>query len=429
MDGERPLLVSAFAGLAAGVFLLALGVLARAAAGDSIDFTGLLAAHGAFFLLGFLLPALLWLHAHTLARLARLPEAAGRALMWPGHALFFIAATAASAQAMGAPWLLGLSWLAALAVCMPWTVQVFKHKPGSLVDTDTDLLTKGDDACMKHVAFAHRLLPLGLLLLAAAAFLHQAALGGVDVGLWPRRMDLTGMHVLLVGFGLLSLYGLGHFWIPRFSGVPAIAAGAIKGELHTTLLGLVGLVAGFLVGFDNSVGRGFLVGLGPFVFLGFFVYMGVLGANIMKNKSRTQRVTPEFVYIPWTFAATFWLVCGVLMGVFLNAVPDVLAHRADDLRFTHLHIALLGGAAQYWMGWLTRLLPREAGMAPPRFQGPVKGSFYALNASVALAVWGRFLPSPSWQSVLALLLLALSLALFFRSMRRYMPAPALPPRA
>lgn len=420
------MLLSALAGLAAGIFLLGLGVLARAAAGDVLDLSALMAAHGVFFLLGFLLPALLWLHVHTLRRLARLPEEAVKSLMVPAHALFFIAATAASAEAMGAPWLLGVAWLAALGVCMPWTLQVFKHKPGSLVDTGKDPLTKGDDACMKHVIFAHRFLPVGLLLLGAGAILEQAGLAGVDLGLWPQRVDLAGMHVFLVGFALLSLYGLGHFWIPRFSGVPAIAAGAIKGELHTTLLGLVGLLAGFLVGFDNSIGRGFLVGLGPFVFLGFFVYMGVLGANIMKNKSKTQRVTPEFVYIPWTFAATFWLVCGVLMGVFLNAVPDVLSHRADDLRFAHLHIALLGGAAQYWMGWLTRLLPRQTEQAPPRFQGGVQGSFYALNASVALAVWGRFLPSPSWQTLAAFLLLALSVVLFFSAMRRYMPFQRVP---
>ena len=41
---------------------------------------------------------------------------------------------------------------------------------------------------------------------------------------------------------------------------------------------------------------------GVSTFLGTFTFMGVLGANIMKNKSQTQRVTPQFAYIPWTFA-------------------------------------------------------------------------------------------------------------------------------
>ncbi|MGB1697165.1 MAG: hypothetical protein ACPHK8_02055, partial [Thermoplasmatota archaeon] len=82
---------------------------------------------------------------------------------------------------------------------------------------------------------------------------------------------VAGIHELLIGFGLVSMYSLGHLWVPRLSGIPAIAAGAIKGELHTTMLGIAGVTLGFLTGHI-----GFFLAFAPFVFIGFFTYMGVL---------------------------------------------------------------------------------------------------------------------------------------------------------
>lgn len=397
MDGARDLFRIAAAGFLIGLVLLALGLL-------GVSDLAWFKAHGRVLLGGFLLPLLASAHAVTLDRLAGTPLDAGR-LRLTGSGM--LAGTVLFALGMLFEAIPGLSFVAAAGMALlaasgiVYGVHVMKTAPKKGL-TDKDLpLTKGDDACLKHVHFSHRFLALGLLLLAAWAFLAAFEVS------WAGRMLLTGQHVLLIGFGLLSLYGIGHFWVPRFSGVPAIAAGAIKGELHTTLLGLTGLIAGFLSGIDSLT-----IGLGFFVFVGFFTYMGVLGANIMRNKSKTQRVTPEFVYIPWTFTGIFWLISAVLLGLFLNGVPDVLTDKAAALRFTHIHIALWGGAAQLLMSWSIPALAELRGTPLPRFDGRMKGAFYAYNAAVTLAVWGAFTAAAAWASWTALALTALALALY-----------------
>ena len=161
------------------------------------------------------------------------------------------------------------AWLAAM---MPMAIQAMKHAPKETLVND-DPLTKGDDACFKHLVFAHRFLPIGLLLLLAGAI---AALW------WPvaaQRLHVSAMHVLIIGYGLLVTYGVSHLWVPRFSGIPAIAAGAIKGELHTTLLGLTGLVLGFLTGRPDFLDISLLYALinfvGTIAILKFFRYRAI----------------------------------------------------------------------------------------------------------------------------------------------------------
>lgn len=398
MDGARHLFRSARAGLALGLLLLACGLLG---VGGLDWFT----AHGRVLVGGFVLPVLAAAHVLTLQRLAGAAFDDGvlgtaGAGMLAGSVLFALGWLLQPSPLLA---LVGAAGLLLLTVAgTVYAVQVMKHAPRSgLVDPDRPL-TKGDDACLKHVHFAHRFLPLGLLLLLVAA-----VLAFIDPEVWQVRFLLAGQHVLLVGYGLLSLYALGHFWVPRFSGVPAIAAGAIKGELHTTLLGLTGLVAGFLSGV-----AGLTLGLGFFVFVGFFTYMGVLGANIMRNKSRTQRVTPEFVYVPWTFTGIFWLISAVLLGLFLNAVPDVLADRAASLRFTHVHAALWGGLGQLLLSWAIPVAAQLRGTPLPRFDGRMKGAFHAYNAAVALVLWARFTGAGAWAMWTALGLTLLGLLLY-----------------
>ncbi len=364
--------------LAVGIVLLAGGLL------DVRSGWAWFAAHGIVLTLGCVMAGLAALHAYTLTALARttFPERPVAIASW-----LWLAGTMGIAMYALLPWGWAeyIGWLGAVvftAGATMWSVQVMKHAPKKgLVDMAKDKLTKGDDACLKHVHFSHRFLPIGSMLLIAALIVG---------GLWGGRLYDAAIHIIVVGYGLLSIYGLSHFWVPRLSGIPAIAAGAIKGELHTTLLGIVGVTTGFIVGVDTTVGRGFLVGLGPMVFLGFFVWMGVLGANIMKNKSPSNSVRPEFVYIPWTFSAVFWLVAAVLMGIFLNVLPDTMMELYPTLRFAHLHVGLVGGAIQLLLGLMTRMVPMHLGRAPPRFGSGMKGSFYLFNAALAFAVFGRF---------------------------------------
>ncbi len=383
-----------------GLILLALGL---AGVADLAWFQ----AHGHILLGGFLLPLLAAAHAFTLQQITNTTLDAGR-LRLTGLGMFGGAVLLTLGKLFSA--IPGLDFVAAIGmVAMAafgtiYAIHVMKSAPKKGLTNTEDPLTKGDDACLKHVHFSHRFLALGLLLLAV-----WSVLSAFEVS-WASRMLLTGQHVLLIGFGLLSLYGIGHFWVPRFSGVPAIAAGAIKGELHTTLLGLTGLIAGFLSGID-----GLTIGLGFFVFVGFFTYMGVLGANIMRNKSKTQRVTPEFVYIPWTFTGIFWLISAVLLGLFLNAVPDVLAERGLALRYTHIHMALWGGAVQLLMSWSIPAFAAFNNAPLPRFDGRMKGSFYAFNGAITLAIWAQFTGAAVWAMWTALGLTVLALALFGRT--------------
>lgn len=378
----RDHLVTSLLGLGAGVLLAVIGVTFEAVAG--IGVFGWFPAHAAVLTFGFLLPALYFLHVHiALAYLPRPVELAQTDQV--------ASMTLSGALLLGIGLLLQPSGLLAflafggmLMILVAATVQAvamvkaLPRRGESVVDTERDPLTKGDDACLKHIKLAHIFLPLGLALLAAASF------PGVAVSTWGARLGLAGSHVLLIGYGLLSIYGLGHLVVPRLSGVPAIAAGAIKGELHSTMTGLLVLVLAFLFSWPDPV----LVLGGAFVFVGFFTYMGVLGANIMKRKSKTHRVTREFVYVPWTFAGVFWLISGVLMGMFLAAVPDALAPYAASLRFLHVHINLFGGMALLWLGWNYRLLATWTAQPPPTFEA-TKWPFYLLNGAVVLLAVGH----------------------------------------
>jgi hypothetical protein len=390
-------------------------------------------AHVLLSLFAFLLPALAAGTAHSLhAVLARSVDAArGRrlAILWAAGSLV-LALVAAFATGGGLVPRIGLGLgalllTAAAGMTTGALLRALPRRGESVVDVARDRLTKGDDACATQLRFAQFFLPLGVLMATFAGPWWSWS------SPWAARVYLAGIH-LLAGHILVSCYGLAHLWIPRLSGVPAIAAGAIKGELHTTLLGLVLMVAGFLSGgasgdpgAASQIGRRLIIAGGAFAFLGAFVFMGVLGANIMKNKSKTQRITPEFTYIPWAFTAVFWLLSGVLLGIFLNVVPDLYASSRGALRFTHVHIALLGGAAQLLLALAWRVVPAARGVPPPPFSRG-KWGYWGLNLGLALLLWGRFQEdSDLVQAVvpitfsLGALLVLLGLAASFMTLQRH----------
>lgn len=375
MSPARPLALAALAGLAV-TLLLALGDLS-----PDLRQLGFGTAHGSAAFYAFLLPALAAFTAHAAQAILRRPveERRARVLagLWLGGAgLLALAQLLAAVLPLRLFVVLPAVVLVGAAGMTTGTLlRALPRRGESVVDVARDPLTKGDDASVAHLRFAQFFLPLGVLLDLLAVAWPEA---------WHARgIHLAGVHVL-AAHALVSCYGLAHLWVPRLSGVPAIAAGAIKGELHSTLLGLVLLLAGFLTGL-----RGLLIAGGAAAFLGAFTFMGVIGANIMRNKSRTQRVTPEFTYIPWAFTAVFWLLSGVLLGIFLNVVPDAFADVAASLRFVHVHIALLGGASQLLLALAWRLLPAHRGAPPPPFHGLARAGFFALNAGLVLLLAGH----------------------------------------
>lgn len=389
LSAARPLALAALAGL---LLASAAGIADAALPSSDLRLDG---THGVLALYGFLLPALAAFTAHALDRVLgrQVPARKGALLaaLWFGGTLV-LAGTALfpdhSALEEGVRAIdrvhqavAGLGALLLLAAAGMTTGALLKAVPKrkeSVVDVARDPLTKGDDACAAHLRFAQFFLPLGVLL---DAWTRMPGWGDSPI---QGGLGLAGVHLLAV-HALVTCYGLAHLWVPRLSGVPAIAAGAIKGELHSTLLGLVFLLAGFLLDV-----RGLVIAGGAFAFLGAFTFMGVIGANIMRNKSKTQRVTPEFSYIPWAFTAVFWLMSGVLLGIFLNAVPDVYAEAGWSLRFTHVHIALLGGVGQLLLALAWRLRPADRGTSPPPFHGVAKLAYFALNTGLVLMLAGHF---------------------------------------
>lgn len=342
-------------------------------------------AHRALGVFGFLLPALTFLQLHGLDRTLNLHASVVktnfRAWAWGfGALLFAMAHVVATDIAPLAKAFAGALLLGAAGATTGLMLALLPRE--SVVDVAKDPLTKGDDASLKLLRFAHFFLPIGV----AFSLAGRGAFGAWAV---QSNVAVAGDHVLFAGYGLLSLYGLAHLWVPRLSGVPAIAAGAVKGELHASLLGLVLLVPGFLLGWTPLVVAGGLA-----LFVAAFTFMGTVGANIMKNKSRTQRVTPEFNYVPWTFAGAFWVISGVLLGVFLRAAQVALPDQLPALRMVHVHALLAGGFASMFLGFLLKLLPSWMGRPEPTFAA-TKWAFYLLQTAVTLVVLGALLPERS----------------------------------
>jgi len=410
VSAARPLVTASLAGLLAAVLAAVLHL------APGLGVFAFLQAHAVLALFGFMLPALAAAEAHSLGAVLRRPlaDADGRRLAIAWSAGAAVLALAAAFLTTGvARWVgLGVGALAVAGAAGMTTGAFLRALPkrgDSVVDAARDPLTKGDDACATQLRFAQFFLPLGVALVAFAGPWWSSS------GL-AHRAYLAGIHMLAVHV-LVACYGLAHLWVPRLSGVPAIAAGAIKGELHTTLLAAVLLLAGFLLG--GPAGHGLVIAGGAFAFLGAFTFMGVLGANIMKNKSRTQRVTPEFTYVPWAFTAVFWLLSGVLLGIFLNVVPAVYAANKDALRFTHVHIALLGGAAQLLLALAWRIVPAARGVPPPPFSRGRWG-YWGLNLGLALLLIGRFQAQVVPTTFLAgALLVLLGLAASFMTLARH----------
>lgn len=410
----RPFLQVSLAALA---FALVLGIAAPFAQGTALEVHDLGQAHFVLGVFGFLLPGIAALHLHGLAALHGRVAPAGKAnvaaLAWGlGSATLALGLAFADGLLRWPALALGLVVLTEAAILtMLLLLKQLPRRRQSVVDVAKDPLTKGDDASLTQARFAQ-------------VFLVPAVVATVAAGPWwdwahwaAPRVWLAGLHLLLAGHALVSCYSITHLWVPRLAKVPAIAAGAIKGELHASLLGLLLLVVGFAL--DS---RGWAIAGGAFLFFAAFTWMGVLGANIMRNKSRTQRVTPEFTYIPWVFTGVFWLVCGVLLGVFLNAVPEAFADRLPALRFTHAHSVLLGGFVQVALGLAMRIVPMARGIAPIPFQEG-KWGFYALNLGLALLVAGQLGSGTDgrafqWGGLLALLGVAVAFMTLMRHGRK-----------
>ncbi len=378
MSPTRPLLLAALLGLATTA---ALGSAATFAPLPIVS--DLPAVHGVVAVYMFLLPAFSFLALESASRLlGRTPDGkAARSLarFWlVGSVLIALGILFADDWIRLGVLAIGSSLLAVAAgMTTGLMLRTLPKRGDSVVDIARDPLTKGDDACVQQLRFAHFFLPVGTAMsLLAAPWWNWSSANAAPIA-------LAGTHVLLAGYGLFLTYGLSHLWVPRLSGVPAIAAGAIKGELHSSLLGLTLLLGGLLFGV-----KGFAIAGGAFLFIGCFTFMGVLGANIMRNKSKTARVTPEFVYVPWTFTGVFWLISGVLLGIFLNVVPEVFASYAPGLRFIHVHTTLFGGFALLLIGYSTRLLASWRGDPPPTFQR-TKWGFYLVNAGLVAMLAGQ----------------------------------------
>ncbi|MGB1697166.1 MAG: hypothetical protein ACPHK8_02060, partial [Thermoplasmatota archaeon] len=134
------------------------------------------------------------------------------------------------------------------------------------------------------------------------------------------------------------------------------------------------------------------------------------------------RVTPEFVYVPWVFSAVFWMICGVLMGLFLNVVPETLQPKFGGLRYLHIHVGLAAGMLQMLLGLGTRILSERWGQTPPRFGGLMKGSFYLFNTAIALALWAHLAHGrgSTWLAAAAALFV-LSLFMYVQAMVQKRP--------
>lgn len=426
MSNARPILAGSLWGLATGV---ALALVGTTAAATGHNFPLWPAAHGWILVAGFLMPALAFLQFRVLERYLGLSLHPDDSVMLAGlygvgTGLIALGQLFPTALAPVLPFAVaGFSGFLLLAGAGMAQLLVLRRlvPRSSMVDVVRDPLSKGDDACLMQLRFAHMFLPVGLLLLAISygpgltdwGRAPTTFVAGVHVFLAGLR--LAGIHLVLAGYGLLSVYGVSHLVVPRLSRIPAIAAGAIKGELHSSLLGLVLMVAGFLAR-GTPASTGLLIAGGVFLFFGAFVFMGVLGANIMKNKSRTQRVTPEYAYIPWTFAGVFWIVAGVLLGIFLNAVPALFVDRMAALTFAHIHGILFGGFAMLFMGYATRALPA----APVPFNR-TKWAFYGANVGLLLMIVGN-IQNGAESTVLrvGVLVCAAGVAAWFISMRRHL---------
>lgn len=410
----RPLF---FVSLTSVAVALLLGIAAPLAEGTTFEVRDLGEAHVVLALFGFLVPGTTAMHLHglqdLLARDVPPRKAKAVAMAW-GTGALVLALALAFASGIVFTLAAAVASLALLGAAGMTTGLLLRHLPKrkqSVVDIARDPLTKGDDASFTQARFAHFFLaPAVAMTLLGGPWWS----GGIWDGAWVGRVWLAGLHFLLAGYALVSTYSITHLWVPRLSKVPAIAAGAIKGELHSSLLGLVLLLAGFL-----AASEGLAIAGGAFLFFGCFTWMGVLGANIMRNKSKTQRVTPEFTYIPWVFTGVFWLVCGVLLGVFLNAVPDALADRLAGLRFTHAHAILVGGMVQIALGLAMRLMP-AARNAPPLPFHRAKFAFYALNLGLALVLAARLgATAAAWAEPAGGLLAVLGCAAAFMSLNRH----------
>ncbi len=400
----KPLWTVSLVGLAATLLLTLLGSTTRLLS-EGVAGLGWADAHREAALYGALLPGVLALTASLVGRHA--PRA-----MEGTESIAMLLGAGVSARVVGAllqpsnlftlVWVAGGALLAAAGFLFFKSLRAALPPRGvSVVDVARDPLTKGDDACFLQLKLGAMFLLLGLatqLIVAVAG-----TFGPLRAG-WGLAAD----HLLLVGFGLPTLFGLSHLMVPRLSGVPAIAAGAIKGELHSTLLGVTLLTFGFALGWKPLIIAGGLV-----VFFAAFVFMGVLGANIMKNKSKTQRVTPGFAYIPWVFAGVLWVVVGVLLGLFLNIVPSLFADRLPALRTIHVHLMLFGGFLQLGLAFAARTLA-----ATPVPFSKHKWSFYALNIALGLLAWGALADSATLMAESAGLAL-LGLAAWFFPLRRH----------
>lgn len=404
---SRPLLRAAQWGFGGTLVAAVVAV----AAGDSVWQAPAWQAHGLLAAWGFLVPAFLWLVDegvnNTTGRHVRGREMATAAFLLAAGA-WIMAASAMLLLGNGRPVALGVGGIMVVAGVV---VQASGLLPQARAGASraADPLTKGDDASLQAIRLGHFFMAAGATASLAAAALRDVP--GVNL-VWAP----AAMHVAFAGGVLLTVYGVGHLWIPRFTQVPAIAAGAIKGEIHSTMLAVVFLSAGMALDVSALTLAG-----GGLLFVGSFTFMGVLGANVMKQKARLQRITREFVYVPWTFAGIFWLLSGVLLGMLSATRPAALAEQTEALRFTHIHVALYGGFALLALGWTYPILARAAKRENPTY-GRTKAAFWLLNSALAVLIVGAFQGFTGWGWLSGAALAFLGAAAWFISLRALRPA-------
>jgi hypothetical protein len=364
---------------------LLLSLLAAVAAGLGGGTWGWSSAQAHFIRFSFLLPVLLALHVAIAGPyFARAPSSSRIGLAVAAYIAGGIVVAAAQLVAGAlARGLLILGYLVVTAGAVLQTIAIMPCLPKESLVRAEDPITKGDDACFKHITFAHRFLPLAMLL-TTFAVVAQVTAGSA----WAMRGVLAASHMLLIGYALLTLYGTTQLLVPRLAQRPPVAAGAIKGQLHSSLPGILLIPIGLLLGYEDGWGRGLLLAGGSFLFIGAFTYMGVLGANIMRNKSRTQRITPEYSHLPWVFSGVLWILCGLLMGWFLPAASAQIPAYLAAARHAHVMLLFVGGVAQMLIGLAPRILesdPRKA----RAFQGIPRWSFLLFNGGMITSIVGH----------------------------------------
>jgi cbb3-type cytochrome oxidase subunit 1 len=119
---------------------------------------------------------------------------------------------------------------------------------------------------------------------ASLTYFFIAAILGVVMGVWPQTLMLlrtTHVHLNLVGWISMMIYGVGYHILPRFSGRPLRYPQWPLVQFYAANLGLWGMVAGFVLRATPAAGlyQPFLAVFGTLEFLA----MSMFAVNIVRT--------------------------------------------------------------------------------------------------------------------------------------------------